>query len=202
MPRIAATTSECGAGRPGRYELALSSSAQHRVEQLLALARESAGELELDFATGSMRIGHVLFGAKDSVALPQVAVSFHTHPWTCPGRGGGQCFVDTPSPADLAAVIKCSLRAPRTLAHVVFASGQGCYLLAVPRERLSQFPAAGHRVVAACERLFATIADKEAFAEGERRLFRQAWVRCLCEHGLIAQHFPSAADLRLHVHAT
>jgi hypothetical protein len=167
------------------------------LRRFLKLPFEVAGQLLPSFGRCNLKVANVRRGLTSMVAFPQVPLSFHTHPWTCPtapGKGRA-CYLDAPSPGDIAALLTCSVRKPRTLAHIVFTTS-GCYLMAVTA---SAKPA---RAVAACRKLFASVDHKTFMTASDGERFRARWLQCMHQQGIRAEYYPSAEECVLCVHAT
>ncbi|WIA10834.1 hypothetical protein OEZ85_011000 [Tetradesmus obliquus] len=191
--------------RPGEYVFTAPRATCLEMAKLLHMGREVAGAIDLHWDAMQLGASGVRSGAKHHVPFLQAPFSFHTHPWSCPATKPAagsqqqkqQCFIDVPSPEDVAGVIRCSLRKARTIAHIVLTT-QGCYVLAVPADR----PLHGSRAVAACERLFSSLDGRGHLTAGERHRFRHAWLRCMREHGIAAEYFARLQDLKLTLHVT
>lgn len=183
-----------GMTAPGTYALGLPAPALATIRGLLERPNESAGQLLMQFDARALKPVGIRMGTKHNVPLPQAPVSFHTHPWTCTSEDA--CYVDAPSPEDVAAVLKCSQRQPKMLAHLVFTAAGSCYAM-VPGSRPQQ------AAVQACERLFDSIdSDRPVLSASKQLAFTRAWVKCMQQHGINAAYFPKAEHAVLHVHVT
>ena len=142
-----------------------------QVKRWLEHSHEIAGALVPDSTGQFLQALDVHSGTRDAVVFPKAALQFHTHPSMC--KKESDCYVDTPSPADVMGALK-SADIYGTAAHVVF-SHTGTYIM-----RMARMSDGGKQAVAdQLHALFSSLSNQEQLPT-----FRGRWLHLMGKLGI------------------
>ena len=152
-----------------------------QVKSWLQHSHEVGGVLAPDHTGRVLQAVDVHAGSKDAVAFSKGAIQFHTHPGVC--RKPSDCYVDAPSPADVAGALKSAARYG-TVAHLVF-THNGTYAM--------QLPQRGQPVLHHLQKLF------DGYTGDDPSAFRQQWLRTMRKAGVPSIYVPRGQVLQVTV---